>query len=49
MKLFGRTKSRISGNIGIYEMTEEDSIEIDSPFDLLHAQLILKNRKHHGI
>jgi len=46
---FLKTKSRISGNIGIYEMTEEDSIEIDSPFDLLHAQLILKNRKHHGI
>ena len=46
---FLKTKCRISGNIGIYEMTEEDSIEIDSPFDLLHAQLILKNRKHHGI
>lgn len=42
---FTKTKSRISGKIGIYEMDEDDSIEIDSPFDLLLAQLIFDYRK----
>lgn len=42
---FIKSKCRISGKIGIYKMPESESIEIDSPFDLLQAQLILKNRK----
>jgi N-acylneuraminate cytidylyltransferase len=42
--LFKKTKCRISDKIGIFKMNEFDSIEIDTPFDLLHAQLILKSR-----
>jgi len=45
---FKRSKCRISGKIGIYQMTEEESLEIDTPFDLLHARLIFKNRKSNG-
>ena len=41
---FKKTKCRISGKIGIFKMHEGDSIEIDTPFDLLHAQLLLKLR-----
>jgi CMP-N,N'-diacetyllegionaminic acid synthase len=42
--LFKKIKCRISGKIGIFKMLEEDSLDIDTPFDLLHAQLILKLR-----
>ena len=42
---FKKTKCRISGKIGIFKMSEDDSIDIDTTFDLLHAQLILKSKK----
>ncbi|MGI0010666.1 MAG: cytidylyltransferase domain-containing protein [Nitrosopumilaceae archaeon] len=42
--LFKKNKCRISGRIGLYEMPEELSIQIDSEYDLLFAQEILKRR-----
>ena len=43
--LFKKTNCRISGNIGLYEMPEKCSIQIDSKFDLLFADQILKNMR----
>ena len=42
---FTKSKCRISGKIGIFKMSEEDSIEIDSLNDLFIAEQILKMRK----
>jgi len=44
-KNFKRTNCRISGHIGLYEMPEQDSIQIDSKLDLLVAEHVLKRRK----
>ena len=41
-KLFKKTKSRLSGKIGLYEMPESLSIEIDSTDDLKLATHFLK-------
>jgi len=39
---FKKSKCRISGKIGLYEMSMEQSIDIDSSNDLLIAELFLK-------
>ena len=41
---FKKNKCRISGRIGFYEMPEELSIQIDSKFDLLFTELIMKKQ-----
>jgi N-acylneuraminate cytidylyltransferase len=41
---FNITNCRISGKIGVFQMSEEDSIEIDSLNDLFIAEQILKMR-----
>ena len=41
---FDITNCRISGKIGVFQMSEEDSIEIDSLNDLFIAEQILKMR-----
>ena len=41
-KIFKKTKSRLSGKIGLYEMPESSSIEIDSFNDLELANNLLK-------
>jgi N-acylneuraminate cytidylyltransferase len=41
---FNESKCRVSGKIGIFQMSEEDSIEIDSLNDLFIAEQILKMR-----
>jgi CMP-N,N'-diacetyllegionaminic acid synthase len=43
--LLKKNQSRISGKIGLYEMPEESSIQIDSEYDLLLAKEILKKMK----
>lgn len=43
-KSFMKSKSRLSGNIGIYEMPEEISFEIDTIYDLKIAEFLLKNK-----
>ena len=45
--LFKKTKCRISGKIGLYEMPEEQSIQIDSKFDLLFAKQVIKEIEMH--
>jgi len=42
--LFNKTNCRVSGKIGMFEMSEEDSIQIDSKHDILFAEQILKMR-----
>ena len=42
--LFEKNKCRISGKIGLYEMPEELSIQIDSKFDLIVAEQFIKKR-----
>ena len=37
-------KSRLAGNIGFYEMKEDDSYEIDNMLDLKIIKLIIENR-----
>jgi N-acylneuraminate cytidylyltransferase len=39
-----KTKNRLSGKIGIYEMPDYTSIEIDEPDDLLILEQIIKNK-----
>jgi CMP-N,N'-diacetyllegionaminic acid synthase len=39
---FKKSKCRISGKIGMYEMSESHSIDIDSPNDLFLAESVLK-------
>lgn len=39
---FKKSNCRISGKIGFYEMPEELSIQIDSKYDLLYAEQVLK-------
>lgn len=41
---FKKSKCRISGKIGIYEMPSELSVDIDTKEDLLKAEHIMKNR-----
>ena len=41
-KSFMKSKSKLSGNIGIYEMPEEISFEIDTIYDLKIAEFLLK-------
>jgi N-acylneuraminate cytidylyltransferase len=41
-ELFVRTKCRISGNIGLYEMSEESYYEIDEPNDWIVVEQLLK-------
>jgi N-acylneuraminate cytidylyltransferase len=43
-KLFNKTNCRISGKIGVFEMSEESSLQIDSTHDILFAEQILKMR-----
>lgn len=38
-----KSKNRLSGNIGIYEMEEYKGIEIDEPIDWNIAELLMKN------
>ena len=40
-KFFKKSHCRISGKIGMFEMPEINSIEIDSSFDLLQAKKIM--------
>jgi len=42
---FQKTKCRISGKIGMYEMAEELSIDIDTKSDLIKASHIIKRKK----
>jgi len=42
-EVFKKTKCRISGKIGLYQMPELLSVEIDTPDDLLLASYILKH------
>jgi CMP-N,N'-diacetyllegionaminic acid synthase len=42
--LFKKNKNRISGKVGIFEMNENDSIDIDTTLDLLYAESILKSK-----
>ena len=44
-ELFNKTKCRISGKIGIYEMNLEDSVDINDKHDLFLVNAILKNKK----
>ena len=44
-RAFKENKCRISGKIGIYEMPEEMSIDIDTKSDLLKANQIMKKTK----
>ena len=41
---FKKTKSRLSGKIGLYEMPEYLSLQIDSKFDLFLIEQILKKK-----
>lgn len=41
---FKKTKSRLSGKIGLYEMPEYLSLQIDSKFDLFLIEQILKRK-----
>jgi N-acylneuraminate cytidylyltransferase len=41
---FAKSSCRVSGRIGIFKMSEEDSTEIDTPNDLLIAERILEMR-----
>ena len=43
-KSFMKSKCKLSGNIGIYEMPEEISFEIDTIYDLKIAEFLLKNK-----
>lgn len=43
---FIKSKCRVSGKIGIYEMTKEDSLQIDSKEDLKIISSILKKYKN---
>jgi len=43
-KLFHKTNCRVSGKIGVFEMSEESSLQIDSTHDILFAEQILKMR-----
>ena len=43
-KLFNQTNCRVSGKIGVFEMPEESSLQIDSKHDILFAEQILKMR-----
>ena len=42
---FKKSKCRVSGNIGFFEMAKELSIDIDTKFDFLQSEKILKNLK----
>lgn len=44
-RAFKKNKCRISGKIGMYEMPEEMSIDIDTKLDLLKANQIMKKTK----
>ncbi len=41
---FIESKCRVSGNIGIFKMSEDESKEIDSEYDLILVEQILKMR-----
>ena len=41
---FNKSRCRISGHIGIFKMSEEESKEIDSEYDLMLVEQILKMR-----
>jgi len=41
---FRKSKCRVSGKLGLFIMNEEDSIDIDTSFDLLCAKSLLKSR-----
>jgi N-acylneuraminate cytidylyltransferase len=43
-KLFNKTNCRVSGKIGMFKMSEENSLQIDSKYDVLFAEQILKMR-----
>mgnify|MGYP000509996169 CR=1 FL=1 len=43
-KLFNKTNCRVSGKIGVFEMSEDSSLQIDSTYDILFAEQILKMR-----
>ncbi len=45
--LFQKNKSRISGKIGLYEMEEYSSLQVDSKFDLFLIEQIMKKRKYY--
>jgi len=42
---FMKTENTITGTTGIYEMSEQESVDIDSPFDLWLAEQILSEWK----
>lgn len=44
---FQNSKCRVSGKIGLYEMTESSSLQVDSKYDLFLIEQILKTRKYH--
>jgi len=44
---FQKSKCRVSGKIGLYEMTESSSLQVDSKYDLFLIEQILKTRKYH--
>ncbi len=44
--VFQKNKCRISGKIGLYEMPEELSIDIDTKLDLIKANQVMKKRKN---
>ncbi len=43
-RTFMKHKNRLGGKIGYYRMSDEHSLEIDSPLDLLVAETLLKRR-----
>jgi N-acylneuraminate cytidylyltransferase len=43
-KSFAKSKCRISGKIGLYEMPEELSIDIDTKSDLIKAAQIMRKK-----
>lgn len=47
-KVFLKTNNRLGGKIGLYEMDENRSVEIDTPFDLLIIEHLLENRPVSG-
>ena len=40
---FKKSHCRISGKIGLFEMTQKTSIDIDTKFDLFEANKLIKN------
>ena len=48
LTLLAETKTRLHGNIGIYEMPEDTFIELDSPADWLLVEQIMNERLSHA-